>query len=529
MNLTSKIDTVTLFSRGAEVTRLAEFELAAGEHELVLRDLPVGLDQNSLRVEGMADGELVLGGVDTRTVHVPAKGEGLDDNSRRALEKQIEQLEDEAREIEGHVQTAATQKNLMDNLAAMPGAARGQKNDWGAIFDLIGERLPNVHSELNRQNIALRKLREKIDDLRGQLVDEPAKPLRRTEVKVSAVAKSDLKGELTIRYQMAQAGWQPLYDARLDTRSDTHEPVIDLVRRASISQNTGENWDNVALTLSTTRPSAGTSAPALFARVLDLLPVHPPAPAPMMRQMKHKLMAAPAAEMAEMAADAMPDEVAFSGAMEEEAHNEAAVFQARFEVPGRVSLEGKGAKKKVRLGSQTFAPRLEIRSTPVLDPTAFLHADFKLEEGLALLPGQVALYRDNVYVGDGHMPLVNVGERYELGFGVDDQVSIKRKELARAKGQHGLIKSENTDEFHFQITINNHHQRPMPVRILDRLPASNHEKLKVEMLKDMSEPDKRDVDDQRGVLAYEFDLSAGEEKQIDIHYRISWPKGEHIG
>ena len=138
----------------------------------------------------------------------------------------------------------------------------------------------------------------------------------------------------------------------------------------------------------------------------------------------------------------------------------------------------------------------------MLDPTAFLHADFELTGELALLPGEVALYRDNVYVGTGRLPLVNVGEHHELGFGSDDQVSIKRVELQRTKGRHGLIKSENTNEVHFKISVSNHHKQMMPVRILDRIPASNHEKLKIERLREMSPPTDEDVDDQRGVLAY---------------------------
>ena len=532
MHITSKIDAVTLFSRGAQITRLAKIELREGEHEIVLRDLPERLVQNSLRVEGKADGKadggLCLGAVDVRPVHVANEGEGLDEASRTRLEKQIEQLEDEALDIEGHLQTAQTQKNLMDNLAAMPGSARGQKNDWGTIFDLIGERLPKAHFELNARMIERRLLQEKIDTLRGQLADQPEKPVRRSEVKISASADADLTGELSIFYQVREAGWQPLYDARLDTGSENTEPMIELVRRAAIHQNSQEPWDDVELTLSTARPSAGTSAPDLSSHVLDILPDHPPMP--MVRAAKHKIMSAPIGMPdSEVATGVMPEEMIMGAAQEEETISELSRFQASFKVPGRVSLSGKGAQKKVRLGGQTLVPRLQIRGTPILDQTAFLHADFKLVEGLALLPGQVALYRDNVYVGSGHMPLVNVGERHELGFGADDAVTIKRVELKRSKGKQGLIKSENTDEFHYKITIDNHHKQAMSVRILDRLPVSNHEKLRIEQLSDMTEADFYDVDDERGILSFTSEIGAGDEHVISIHYRISWPKDQRIG
>jgi len=78
MNITSKIDAVTLFPRGAEITRLAKIELEEGEHEIILRDLPQGLVQNSLRVEGKADERLEIGAVDSRTVHIPIEVKRLE-------------------------------------------------------------------------------------------------------------------------------------------------------------------------------------------------------------------------------------------------------------------------------------------------------------------------------------------------------------------------------------------------------------------------------------------------------------------
>jgi len=424
------------------------------------------------------------------------------------------------------------QKNLMDSLAAMPGSPRSPKTNWGKIYDLIGERLPLAHETLNQLRIERRDVQKNIDNLACKLADAPHEPRFCFEVVISAKADASLTGELTIRYQMAAAGWQPLYDARLETEPDEGEQLVDLVRRASITQNTGEPWEDVALTLSTTRPSGGTAALDLAAKIIDILPDHPPAPlrmatAGMLRK------SSPGKETTEAAFDdevhSMPEANMMRAALEEESQVEQSGFQARFNVAGRVCLEGNGVEKKVRLGGQKLAVNLLIRSTPLLDPTAYLHANFELTEEPALLPGKVALYRDNVYVGNGQLPLVNVGEHNELGFGADDQMIIKRIELKRTKGSHGLIKTENTDEFTFQITVHNHHKQMMPVRIVDRIPASNNEKLKVERLKDMSEPTHENLDDKRGVLAYEFDLLAGDENEINIHYRLSWPKDERIG
>ena len=60
-----------------------------------------------------------------------------------------------------------------------------------------------------------------------------------------------LEADIAIRYQVGAASWVPFYDARLATGTKAQAPKLQLVRRASIQQRSGESWDNVALALST--------------------------------------------------------------------------------------------------------------------------------------------------------------------------------------------------------------------------------------------------------------------------------------
>ena len=59
------------------------------------------------------------------------------------------------------------------------------------------------------------------------------------------------------------AGWTPIYDARLITGGKNKEASLTIARRASITQESGEDWTDADLTLSTTRPGGTTSAPEL--------------------------------------------------------------------------------------------------------------------------------------------------------------------------------------------------------------------------------------------------------------------------
>ncbi len=75
-------------------------------------------------------------------------------------------------------------------------------------------------------------------------------------------------------YAVRNARWTPLYDARLDTGAKDRKPALELVRRAEITQNTGEDWSNVALSVSTVRTARGGKAPDLNSLIVQ----YPPPP-----------------------------------------------------------------------------------------------------------------------------------------------------------------------------------------------------------------------------------------------------------
>ena len=142
---TSRIDAVTLYPSGAEITRTAKLKVDSGEHTLLFTDLPAEAVAASIRVEGKATGKLEIGSVDTRNVSVPRTDEVAAATERRRLEEAIEKLKDDRALLQATVLAAETQKKLIDNLTQLPGRpapANGTapQPDWGQLFGLIGER-----------------------------------------------------------------------------------------------------------------------------------------------------------------------------------------------------------------------------------------------------------------------------------------------------------------------------------------------------------------------------------------------------
>jgi uncharacterized protein (TIGR02231 family) len=209
------------------------------------------------------------------------------------------------------------------------------------------------------------------------------------------------------------------------------------------------------------------------------------------------------------------------------AHLDSAPFEATFDVPGRTTVPGNGSVKRVLLATEDIDPVLSSRSVPKFDSNAYLYAKIKIAKGSPLLPGLVYLFRDGTFVGTGDMPLLPPGEEHDLGFGVDDQVKVKHVVLEEKRGESGLISTSHVDSHNFRVNVKNLHERPIQVTILDRIPVSQNDEIKVEYT-GRATPTTQNVDDKRGVIAFEAKLDPDEEKILEYGYRITWPASKSI-
>ncbi|MGD9802643.1 MAG: mucoidy inhibitor MuiA family protein [Hyphomicrobiaceae bacterium] len=525
---TSEISAVTVFPTGAEVVRLAKIKVPAGEHTIVIDHLPPATMPGSVRVEGKATGRLDIGSVDTRRVLVPFGDPEQQASERRRIELDIEKLRDEHEQIEADVRAADAQKALITKLTELPtvppqpGPSGAAPVDWGQIFTLVGTKLAEAERTQLAARVKLRNVERSISDLEKKLAALAPGQQQRTEVKVFVSAAADLEADLTIRYQVSNANWRPYYDARLQTGTKSAAPALSLVRRASIQQRSGEDWKNVAIELSTTRPGTGTVAPDLHPLTVDFEQEAPPprpvmAPAPSARSRAFK--------SDELAAAAEPQ--AMEDARHQEATIEAGAFQAIFKVPGKLTVPGNGEQKRVQLDTAEIAPSLVVRTTPRIEAKAYLYAKLATPKGTPYLPGSVSLFRDGTYVGTGRLPQLTPGEEHELGFGADDAVRVKHAVIEEKRGESGIITSSKSDVRNYRITVKNAHAQAVQLTVMDQIPVSQHQDIKVELIS-KAPPTRRDVDDKRGVLAWDQKIEADEEKVIEFGYRVTWPAAKKV-
>jgi uncharacterized protein (TIGR02231 family) len=515
----STVDTVTVYPDGASVTRLITLDLPEGESALTAKDFPLGLDVASLRVEGDAAAKLVIGAVDARPPRA-APPVNLPE-----IDKQIEALKDARADLDDAIAAASARRKFAERFAESAPAGLGDKgearplSEWRAAFTAVSEEVATADSLIRE---AVRKQRAIDRDIARLEADRESKPPAKLELRIDLAAAAATRATLRVTYTVRHAHWVPLYDARLDTSAPDHKVALELVRRAEIVQSTGEDWSNVALSVSTVRTARGGSAPELKTLIAQypVPPARMPAPAAMME--KPGMLARSAAPEASL--DSMKKQ-----AEEQEATVEVGAFQTAFRIPGRVSVDAGGGAKSLRISTATIAPALVIRAAPVMDPTAYLEASFVQTEEAPLLPGKVSIYRDGSFVGVSHMASTAKDETVRLGFGADDKVKVERTVLKRNEGTAGLIMTTaKTDERAFKTAIRNGHDFPVKLAIQDQLPVSENDDIQVELLPASTPPTTTNVHDRRGVLEWAFEAKPGEVRDIAFAFRLRWPKDRAI-
>lgn len=528
----TSIDSVVVFPTGAGVTRTVPIELPAGPSVVILDDLPYEIETDSITVDGRTDTRLEIGSVATRVV--PAD-EAMDPK-RKAITDEIRRIEDQRADIADKLGALDGRKRFVEKmLETAPvgfgkalGEGTGGIEQWATASKTLGDDLDQIAAATRTLQREDRALAEQIEE-RTKALNELPPPSDRVEVRIELAAETAAKGVLTVGYRTPSAWWVPSYHALLSTGEGEGDPSLQIVRRAEVTQSTGEDWSDVALILSTARSAGGTAAPYLESSLAMIDPgystssegygqydkmIAPPSPQPAARAVYDS------AGVPELATEAP--------AVPIEAVADFGDFRAEYKVPGRVSLATGIGARAFRIATETGKPELEVRAVPILSASSYLTARFTAPSSAPLLAGKVALFRDGAFVGQGQIPFVNGSTKVDLGFGVDDSVKVTRTAIDRAVAETGILTSKRTDTRRFRIKVENLHKQPIRITVLDRMPYSEDEKVVVVRLDDTTDPTVENVDDRRGVLAWSYVYEAGESRDIQNAYTVTWPAGETV-
>ena len=519
----STIDAVTVYPDAAVITRLATVDLPAGDSVLAFKDLPLALDPASLRVSGAGDNKIAIGSVDANIAPAAAK------TPDSALETKLASLQEERETVRFQIEALRSKRAMILNYSkATPEKLTLDTkpidvNQWSVAWDAVGNALAKLGEELRPAEAREKALDEEIKALEGQRQrpSPTAEPRRIASVALSSPTATHAK--ITLSYRIGGAGWVPAYDASLQTNG---AKAISLARRALLSQRTGEDWSDVALTVSTARAAGSADAPDVRAVKIDFW--QPPVPMAAVPEPKaqRNLMAPAAPAMGGMktteAADAPKD------AVEIVAQGQSSAYSAEFKVPGRVTLAADGAQKSFLLARADAPATVLVKTAPGLDQTAYLEAHVTDDGDAPLLAGEVALHRDDMFIGRGRVGFVAPGDGVDLGFGADDKIKVTRAPVNRKENEPTWYNQAKIETREFKTTLKNLHDFPVKIQVIDQLPYSENTAITAELLPATTPPTEKQVGDKRGVMSWTLDLQPGESKDVRLAYRLKWPADRDV-
>ncbi|OWT72364.1 hypothetical protein CEY09_02280 [Achromobacter marplatensis] len=522
--LASSIGAVTVYQDRAVVTRSASSELAAGEHELVLENLPVTLQESSLQVSAKSTGQASLLDVQVRDAYQADTA-----NERvRVLQEQLRKLEAQQAELDDEAAVLDNQRELvlmMQRGATEPAkeGARLTLDELKAIqtlsADSLGKTLASLRQVAERKTVLEREieaLHDQLNVLQGQLS-------RRTKTVTLRVNLARAgKVDLAVSYAVGGARWTPAYDARLRPADRS----VDLGYFGVISQNTGEDWKNVKLTLSTARPSLGGGAPPLQPWIIDVAPPPPPprpprpvaAPAPVTSEMSMKRSRPSSA--AEAYADARMAEPAPEAVEVSTAQMQNEATSASFQIKNPATLPSDNSSQRVAIATAKLPATLQYQSTPALREAVFLTAQASNNTDFPFLAGPLNTFLDDAFVASSRIKAVMPGEKVELAMGADDGISIKRQLVNRFTESTGFSGSGKRVTYEYKITVKNNKATKEQLVFKDRLPVSRNEKIVVKLLSPADRDVKREED---GKLAWEWELEPGKSRETVLKFSVDYP------
>ena len=211
---------------------------------------------SSLRVEGEAGAKLTIGAIDAR------RPRAVTPVDLPEMDKRIEALKDERANLQGSIDAATARRKFAEHFAEASPVGIGDKGEARPISEWR-EAFAAVSDEVAAADTAIGDARRKQRDLDREIArlqsDRAIKPPSKLEVRLDLAATSATSARLRVTYAVRNARWTPLYDARLDTGAKDRKPALELVRRAEITQTTGEDWSMSRLASRRCEPRAAAT------------------------------------------------------------------------------------------------------------------------------------------------------------------------------------------------------------------------------------------------------------------------------
>jgi hypothetical protein len=540
LETTGRVDAVTVYRGQALVTRLVDIPGPAGLREVTVTGLPEHVVPASIHAESNA-------GLEVRSVRYLVRAVEADVREEvRRLDEQLQALEEQLAANDRFQQVLGQQTAYLDRLEAFSGTAAVTELSHGvlnaATLRELTEHIFTARRKVADDELTLAADRRRLEGernlaqrRRGELTTGSSRVARTAVVFVNV--RDAAGGQLHLRYLVNNASWQPSYNLR----ATADRASVTVEYNASIQQTSGEDWTDVATTLSTATPSLAAKAPSLAPLSLALVPrdaalaQREGSPITTYSELysrrnafQQQRASLDSTEFGEKGAAVGNEELTrrldsslntVAGEMQlldlvsAGRPGRAAALSAQLEsisvtyhLPARTSLPSRADRQLVQIASDVLAAEFYRVAAPVLSNYVYEEARIVNGTPRVLLAGPVGSYLDGQFVGHGQIDTIAAGQSFTAGFGIDATLRVDRVLVDRTEVTQG---GNRVVDFKYELSVENYADQPATVRLMDRLPQGRGSELKVTLTSDddalSKDSEYRRTERKQGLLRWDVD------------------------
>lgn len=543
----TEIDDITVFLQGAQIHRSGKVSLPKGVTKVVIEGMPQDFNKNSIQVKGR--GEFIIMDVSSKLFYPEPEPVITSTEIPSKILREISLLKDSLNDlswklldVENDIQSYSSEKQILlssgvikgqasnDSIMALKDAMnylRIKLSDINGLLLKSQRKKSDLTIDQSRMSSRLSELNNYSNTQQNKNINtQPMAPVQQVIVTVSADYAT--AGYLELNYMVSNAGWSPAYDLRAD---DITSPV-KLTYKANVYQNTGVNWDNVKLKLSTINPNRSNVKPTLAPWYVDF---YRPVQAPVYTGNAYAQPAMDDAYDLEESAAESPNKVRADNKKEyasklpeskqisnftQMSENMAMV---EFDLKLKQTIPSDGQYHMMAVKSENINSSYEHFIVPKLDKDAFLIAHLTGWEEMNLLPAVANIYYDGTYVGQTRINPSVMSDTLDLSLGRDNGIYVTRKKTDDEEKVKALS-NEKVKTVTYEIAIKNYKAGSINLTVEDQLPITNNEDIKVELLTSS----KAEYNKDDGFLIWKYEIGTKETKKFSFSYSMKYHKDKEL-
>ena len=519
---TAKLESVTIFTDGAQVKRTKTVALKAGEQTVTFTGFSPYMDTKSLQVR--ANGRLTVLGVSHRRVVADSLAQARKlsqaEQAVASVERKIQQVQDEQQVLDAQAELVKSNCSVSGRTVATPLANIKELNNYYAQELLTLKKRSQVLTDQMRdlENEQAR-VKKSLDSLRR------VRPKEVFDIDVKVSAAQAAQAAFSISYYVTNASWYPSYDIY---STGINKPM-DLSYKVNIVQNTKEDWLQANVTLSSTNPNRSNTAPTLGTYWLDFeKPVTESRPH--RKGLARTATAAAEPMMLERSVDeALQGRVAGLDVVEEEeselieVQQQQSLFGYEFTIGQPLSLPSSTKATATEIARYQLPATYLYKVYPKKDKEAFLVAEATDWQKLNLLEGDANVFFDNSYVGKSRLSTSSATDTLYLSLGRDPGIRVDRTKV-NEKSASRFLGSNREQTVTWRILVTNTRREAVCVSVYDQTPIARNSDINVSV-EELS-GGQRDKD--TGIVTWKLDMKPNEKRELLLQYKVKYPKNERL-